>query len=572
MSLRNKNSLLKELDNYLKNSREFAPHYAKHKHHVFIRWFIKAHYGKSQFLLTDGPNDGGIDAIIERPDSIVIIQSKYDTTFKDKIIHNNDLLAFEQVKEIFTNRALDNQFNNYISKVKIDWRSNYQSIRKSFLSGKKEPIFIFITTSNSNSKKENQITFKCMSSTNIIQLWNNYQEGHTPLIDSININLKNSWNIKDSSGRYITYVGLVDLAEFMRIMDSDPDRRLFAKNVRTDLKSSINREISTTYRTDPSSFWLGHNGIYIIASKVLTEGGSNYKVFYPSVVNGSQTLHSIHSTGLKNHCDILVRILVIDGIEQRELLEKVIKRTNTQNAMKVENLAAHDPAQYHLYSFLNRYKIFYERREREWKNEYEKQLKSVGYIKLGIKDLAKYLATTHISISTSSKLGFGTIRSNVKSLIDPSFKENFYSKIFNQFSSNYEVTQYKDLVAVIWSAMFVLGIQRRIPKTKRRAFKISNLLFIRMIFDAIKVQKKSTLIHRKLENHDFGNGLKKDIIEKIINQIVLILNNTIDYETTLKKKDPSEEYSNIFKSDTKTKTIYNKFFVNQGDKIVKLIS
>src|SRR2546425_699875 len=49
-------------------------------HQAFVEWYVEAEYGKPSWDFTDDAGDGGIDAVVWRPEDnppVVIIQSKF---------------------------------------------------------------------------------------------------------------------------------------------------------------------------------------------------------------------------------------------------------------------------------------------------------------------------------------------------------------------------------------------------------------------------------------------------------------------------------------------------------------
>lgn len=254
-------------------------------------------------------------------------------------------------------------------------------------------------------------------------------------------------------------------------MDDDKNERLFAQNVRTDLGSRINKDIRKTYEDQPDDFWLGNNGLYIVCKKANLSGNA-YELIYPSIINGSQTLHSVKSSNMRHSCKILVRILEMDVHGNPQLLSDVIRRTNTQNPMKLINLSAHDPLQLNLARYLDRYKLFYERREKEWQNEKKTVLNE--YESVNIKDVTQWLSTL------TPEIGFGRARSRVSEL----FQSKYYKQIFTAFDNNFSSPKYLSLIDIIWAGLFIQALYYVLPKKKRPFAKMSQLLLAKLFYDS----------------------------------------------------------------------------------------
>jgi hypothetical protein len=110
------------------------------------------------------------------------------------------------------------------------------------------------------------------------------------------------------------------------------------------------------------------------------------------VVNGSQTLHSIRDVANPSpNARVMVRVIEIeppcgDGLEEKivrrkEVIGKIAVRSNQQNPIKSWDLASNDDFQLELFRFFRNKGLFYERRDREWKQR-SRELRSVG-IKYG---------------------------------------------------------------------------------------------------------------------------------------------------------------------------------------------
>jgi hypothetical protein len=355
--------------------------------------------------------------------------------------------------------------------------------------------------------------------------------------------LENTWYAKSQNG-FATYVGLANVQDFLWLMKDDKNERLFAQNVRTDLHSPINREIKKTYEKDPEEFWLGNNGIYIVC-RAVNASGTRFELTFPSIINGSQTLHSIAASDKRHSCKILVRILEMDVIGNPKLLGEVIRRTNTANPMKLINLAAHDPFQLNVALYLDKYEIFYERREKEWINEKKNILP--GYIPINIKELGQWLSVLHPSI------GLGRARSRVSEL----FQENLYRQIFEAFDSGLRAPQYKDLLYTVWAGLLIKNFIRTIPSKRKAFFKIPHLLLVRAITDSIKGNKiLQEGVADALRLHKVG---RRRIPANVAQQFKLAVSKFISIQKRAQQKD-GLDYSNFFKLDKTSAGAYSATF------------
>lgn len=232
----------------------------------------------------------------------------------------------------------------------------------------------------------------------------------------------------------------------------------------------------------------------------------------------------------------------MDILGDPALLSAVIRRTNTQNTMKVINLFAHDSLQLNVARYLDRYRVFYERREREWINE--KKTLLTDYIPVNIKNVAQWLSTS------DARIGLGTARSRVASL----FEESTYQRLFGNFDPALRSPTYDDLKYAVWAGLFIHSTFRHMPRTSRFLAKIARLLLIRAAHDAIS---NSASLRRSvpemLSEHRFG---RRHIPQPVIRQIKMILKATVQLQRKEQRKDINIDYSNFFKRDDLTRRAY----------------
>lgn len=182
-------------------------------------------------------------------------------------------------------------------------------------------------------------------------------------------------------------VGFVNVNQFTRLVDRYSDNELFELNVRYFLGAGkeVNRRIISTVTSDHSS-WFGfmNNGVSITADKVITDSirsGGKMRIHLSNmqIINGCQTVnalyHAKYAKELKDkfqgNSNVMVRIYEIDPAN-REFLDALIIATNSQNAIRPQDLVANDPVQIALQRLYAEYGIGYERKSGE-------DLPAVGY-------------------------------------------------------------------------------------------------------------------------------------------------------------------------------------------------
>ncbi|MCX6865961.1 MAG: AIPR family protein [Verrucomicrobia bacterium] len=182
-------------------------------------------------------------------------------------------------------------------------------------------------------------------------------------------------------------VGFANVNQFTRLVDRYSNNELFELNVRYFLGTGkeVNRRIIGTVTSDHSS-WFGfmNNGVSITADEVVVDGSRSggrmrIRLSNMQIINGCQTVnalyHAKYSTDLKDkfqgNSNVMVRIYEIDPAN-REFLDALIIATNSQNAIRPQDLVANDPTQIALQRLFAEYGVGYERKTGE-------DLPGVGY-------------------------------------------------------------------------------------------------------------------------------------------------------------------------------------------------
>jgi hypothetical protein len=507
---------------------------------AFIEWYVEARFGSLRMPhILDGKKDGGIDAIVDVGETIFVLQSKYEVTSKVSPVTRNEIGEFQNLARKFKDSKSEDEYSNWIETVRPQLRTLYNKVHQRAIKDPKHVRFIFITTKRSDYGEDELYEIEDIQ--NISALWYLYAEGFTPPTEHIDLILDSAWFTSSDKGRYKTYVGLADVKSFLHLMKDDENERLFAQNVRTNLHSKVNEYIRKTYEDEPDLFWLCNNGIYIVCKRVQASG-NQYRLTYPSVINGSQTLHSIAESNKNHSCKVLVRILEMDILGDPKLLSAVVRRTNTQNTMKLINLFAHDSAQLNVATYLDRFRIFYERREKEWQNERKTMLS--GYLPVNTKNVAQWLSIQEPSI------GLGVARAQVSTLFDD---EN-YQHIFGNFGTNFQSPNYENLIHVISSGLFVDNLIRHLPDRMKAFAKISRLLLVKAVYNSIQEsQALKNSVTDMLTEHRFGRKYIPSPVLKIMKNVI---NQTKSIQRKEQNKDPNVDYSNFFKRNNLIEMAY----------------
>jgi hypothetical protein len=518
---------------------------------AFIRWYIDARFGKGvERTIVDGAHDGGIDALVDLPTGVVVIQTKYGRPTTFSAPPPNALNAFEHVASILSDPSQTAAFNSWLQSVQKDLHETYRHARDRILRHPDRARFLYVTPKYLSDQIGRRIQIEHIGS--LSALWTLYREGFTSPSESIELNFTSVWPQGSNADGFMTYVGIADVVDFMKAMELDENARLFAQNVRTDLRSQINNEIRTTYLKEPERFWLGNNGIYVVCKKA-EQKGNHFTLHLPSIINGSQTLHAIASSGKKHSCKILVRVLEMDVLSMHQILEDIIRRTNSQNPMKIMNLSANDMHQWNIARFLDRFGVFYERREKEWQNEKRRYYDNYQVVKM--KDVAQWLACRGALPS------FGRARNSPKAL----FQGTLYGELFGSFDHELRSPDFGGLARLVWAGLFTKRVLKSLPVRQRQFGKIAQLLLVRYVYDAVESdQALGKDVERALELRRGARWL--GIPATIRGEFGRAIKELITLQRKAQEKDPNLDFSNFFKRDELTRAAYDRCFTKRQAK------
>ena len=243
--------------------------------------------------------------------------------------------------------------------------------------------------------------------------------------------LRVSRHLSDPGG-YIALSPIQEYVNFLKDQDGRVQSELFESNVRDfQGNTEVNAEIKKTLRDDTEvDFWWMNNGITIIASRA-TLTGDTVTMESPQIVNGVQTSTQIARNfvaGQDEHRNIMVKIVCSEHEETRD---KIIKATNSQNAIQPATLRATDKIQRDIEDALSSVGLFYDRRKNFYKNE-GKPVKRIISIPL----MAQSIMTIVLQRPDSA-------RARPASLIK---RDKDYSKVF---SPHYPIGLYANAAVLI---------------------------------------------------------------------------------------------------------------------------
>lgn len=193
---------------------------------------------------------------------------------------------------------------------------------------------------------------------------------------SIDLMLKDSPLTLEFGDNNIGYIALVSLKNYYNFIveNGNIQKHIFDSNVRDyQNKTTVNKEIEDTIKNNnDTDFWWLNNGITIIAGKDSTQIGKKLSLKNVQIVNGLQTSYSIYNA-LKNinfnefedTRSLFIKIIICD---QKDVIDRIIRATNSQNAIPSGVLRATDTIQRDIEQYFLSKGYYYDRRKNYYRN------------------------------------------------------------------------------------------------------------------------------------------------------------------------------------------------------------
>ena len=479
---------------------------------AFIFWYIKATEDllneEIQTLITDGPKDGGIDAIYIDHDAhrIKIYQSKFSQVIGEGLVDKDEIAKFCKVCEYLENSTANIQkLREYINptlKDKLD-----DAIRYIKEEGYK-PELIFITTHSINRNSslfDINSGVKIISARELEQKFLSWQQGHTPELGDVEFTYLDILNGPSEPKGFIANIPSANLKSvYMKHKE-----KLFSRNVRIfygesgKKRFSPNPKIKETLLNDEHNFWYFNNGITILSEKVtLNTESKSIILTNPQIINGCQTV-TIIGDNKESEAALFAKIIEIgDHVINQEFIDEIIEANNRQNPVDERILKSNHPLQVKLQRRLEPLGYYYERKE----GQYKEQLKLSTIKKL-----------TKIDNRDLVKANVATISQPHHALDDEN--ELFSTRFAEVFKS--EKSQYEYLIPyLLWHNIKSSKPSYVGSKEKRSVFKLASWHILRVLYDNCSYLHKDfylTEIAKALKGNKFelDDRLLSEIFEKI---------------------------------------------------------
>lgn len=408
----------------------------------FVRWYaeMRRETEETPFRITDG-GDGEIDLVIEQKASIVLAQLK----FRKASIH--DLRAFEKTIDQWSD---EKKFHAWLEHdvANHEFRREFRRAFSVAKQEQKELLWEFVSLSSHNDGWVDKLKSvgkdypglmraETVSAQYLLFLHELERIG-AKYVDQIDFQVEPSHlEVRHPKG-FRTVILAIKLPALLgglrRHGNADA---LLARNVRLEIpNSTVNAGIAATYTKEPHKFFFGNNGVHVITTQAQFIG-DKMVLEQPAIINGGQTIKSLLSSNARHRDgEVLLRVTEIPREfqslhEGRDFVGDIIFMSNNNNKMEPWNLRSNDPVQVAIAKHFHRNKIFYERKDYEWRQSKFRQENHDISVSIHSTDLAAAIACADDSINPVGLKEMGIAPLFVREAPGGG-KKAYYSRIFGR--------------------------------------------------------------------------------------------------------------------------------------------
>lgn len=315
--------------------------------------------------LTDGANDGGIDAIFNDPNSegndMVIVQSKY---YESSTLTGQDV-AGELYKITETIKAIDSYKVSSINEKVV---SAYRTAKSQMEDSGIIRIVFFTSYIPKNKRERSKIEKSMTSFFDSYELEMNFRsdiEAQIEAVDNGKLCVDFDKLELDSKDNYLQYEDSIIVnisAQSLQNLQNTRRNALFGMNLRYYIRQkAVDDGIRTTISKEPENFWYKNNGI-IIVCKDYEVDGKVLKLYDFSIVNGGQTTNLIGRLDIEHDFYLQCKVVKSKGSTANECDQftlSIAEASNSQKPIKKADLKSNTTEQLRLRERLHKYQVYY---------------------------------------------------------------------------------------------------------------------------------------------------------------------------------------------------------------------
>lgn len=315
--------------------------------------------------LTDGPNDGGIDAIFNDSTSegndVIIVQSKY--------YEHSELSAQDVAGELYKiNETIKLLQSNKVSGFNEKLVTAFRNATSQCEDNGEIRICFFTSFQPKNKRERNKIEKNMKTYFNKYDLEMNFRtevESQIELCDNGKLFVDYDKLVLDKKNNYLQYEDSIIVNISAQSLQELQNRRrngLLGMNLRYYVRQkAVDSGIETTISKEPQNFWYKNNGILIICDDYELDG-IEIKLFNFSIINGGQTTNRIGKLDIDKDFYLQCKVVKAKGKSRNDkdiFINNIAESTNSQKPIKKADLKANTPDQLRLKERLHRKHVYY---------------------------------------------------------------------------------------------------------------------------------------------------------------------------------------------------------------------
>lgn len=315
--------------------------------------------------LTDGKDDGGIDAIFNDPNSegndVIILQCKY--------YEESKLSASDVAGELYKiNETLKKLASNKISEFNEQLVTAYRNATSLQEESGVTRICFFTSYEPKNKREKNKLEKSMQEyfpSYDYDLCCRNDIASQVETCEAGKASVDYDKLLLDRTNNYLTYEDAVIVNVSALSLQELQNRRrngLLGMNLRYYVRQkAVDDGIKATIERDADNFWYKNNGILIVCDDYSIDG-RELKLWGFSIVNGGQTTNRIGNIDIANDFFLQCKVVKAKGKDEREkddFIHSIAEATNSQKPIKKSDLKANTPEQARLHERLLHEGVYY---------------------------------------------------------------------------------------------------------------------------------------------------------------------------------------------------------------------
>ena len=315
--------------------------------------------------LTDGANDGGIDAIFNDPTSegndVIIVQSKY--------YEHSELSAQDVAGELYKiNETIKLLQSNKVSGFNEKLVTAFRNATSQCEEHGEIRVCFFTSYQPKNKRERNKIEKNIKTYFDKYDLEMNFRtevESQIELCDNGKLFVEYDKLELDRKDNYLEYEDSVIVNISAKSLQELQNRRrngLLGMNLRYYVRQkAVDSGIETTINKEPENFWYKNNGILIVCDDYDLDG-TVIKLYNFSIVNGGQTTNRIGKLDIDKDFYLQCKVVKAKGKSKDDkdiFINNIAESTNSQKPIKKADLKANTPEQLRLKERLHKKHVYY---------------------------------------------------------------------------------------------------------------------------------------------------------------------------------------------------------------------